>query len=151
MMLKDVTVLLGAESPYAFITAPQWVKVRHDVRLYHNDTLINVKVLNRDFWFMGMKGIELRHIRLTPDIANGLRIHPVDANALLGISNIIDKHDLKDNVIDNDGVKMDSTETIFTDNNIKNMAYAMGMFAVATATVMGVKTVVQTTTKGRGK
>lgn len=149
MLLRDVTIQLGADSPYEFITAPQWVRARQGIRIYHNDTQINVVVRDGGFWFLCNEGLVLKYFRLTAAIADDLKINQRDANHLLDIPNVIDKSKLESNPPHEE--PMEEPETWFTEQNMKNLAFAMGMFCVATATVFGVKTVVKVVPKGRGK
>lgn len=148
MLLRDVTTQLGADSPYEFITAPQWVRARQGIRIYHNDTQINVVVRNGGFWFICNEGLVLKYFRLTSTIADNLKINQRDANLLLDIPNVIDKSELHPPSIEE---PMAETGPWFTEQNVKNLAFAMGMFCVATAAVLGVKTVAKVVPKGRGK
>lgn len=150
MLLNDVTATLGATSPYEFVTAPQWVRARRGVRIYHNGTRINVRRRKQGYWFVCNKGTRLLRLHLTKEIADAFTINQCDANDLLGIPNVIDKADLKYKP-STDEVSMEETQDLFTEQNVKNMAYVVGMFAVATAVVLGVKTTAQVVTKGRGK
>ncbi|ABY63081.1 hypothetical protein ST201phi2-1p253 [Pseudomonas phage 201phi2-1] len=150
MLLSDVTNQLGAGSAYEFLTASQWVRARQDIRVYYKGTQINVVVRKGGFWFVTNVGTTLRYVRLTSQIADQLIISQRDANYLLDLPSKVDKEDLDIQQPKRED-SMDETSNGFTDLQMKNMAFAMGMFCVATATVFGVKTVVNIVPKGRGK
>jgi len=80
MLLNDVTAILGATSPYEFVTAPQWVKVRRGVRIYYNGTRINVRSRGGGYWFVCNKGTRLLRLKLTIELANSFTINQCDVN-----------------------------------------------------------------------
>jgi len=147
MLLSDVTNQLGAANAYEFLTAPEWVRARQDIRVYYKGTQINVVTRKGGFWFVKNTGTIIKYIRFTSPIADLLTISQRDANCLLSIPNRVDKEDIDIDPQPQDDFMGDG----FTDLQMKNMAFAMGMFCVATATVFGVKSAINIVPKGRGK